>query len=151
MKQRLKVETNVLSLLEKLFFEKERQIAYEQRLQARQNELENINTGDVVKGIVDKIEAHAATIRFDHVVGLLRISQVSHFRIEKIEDVLTLGQEIEVKVIKKEGNRLDLSMKALQKTPYEQFYQEHKVGDEVTGTVYQKITIWYYCRSCKRC
>ncbi|MDO9629349.1 MAG: S1 RNA-binding domain-containing protein [Acholeplasmataceae bacterium] len=123
----------------KQIFEKERQEAYEQRIQARQGELEQINTGDVVKGIVDKIEAHAATIRFTHVVGLLRISQVSHYRIEKIEDVLTLGQEVEVKVIKKEGNRLDLSMKALQKTPYEQFYEEHKIGSEVTGTVFQKL------------
>jgi len=123
----------------KAIFEKERQEAYEQRLQARTDELENINTGDVLKGIVDKIEPHAATIRFNFVVGLLRISQVSHFRIEKIEDVLTLGQEVEVKVIKKEGNRLDLSMKALQKTPYEVFYETHKVGDKVTGTVFQKL------------
>jgi small subunit ribosomal protein S1 len=46
---------------------------------------------------------------------LLRISQVSHYRIEKIEDVLSVGDEIDVKVIKKEGNRLDLSMKALTK------------------------------------
>jgi small subunit ribosomal protein S1 len=123
----------------KAIFEKERQEAYEQRLQQRQDELEVINTGDVLKGIVDKIEPHAATIRFNFVVGLLRISQVSHFRIEKIEDALTLGQEVEVKVIKKEGNRLDLSMKALQKTPYEMFYQNHKVGDTVTGTVFQKL------------
>ena len=123
----------------KVVFERERQEAYEQRLKDRQNELEDINTGDVLKGTVDKIEKHAATVRFDHVVGLLRISQVSHHRIEKIEDVLSLGQEIEVKVIKKEGNRLDLSMKALEPTPYESFYEAHKVGDTVTGTVFQKL------------
>lgn len=123
----------------KAIFEKERQAAYEKRIQARQDELEQINTGDVVKGIVDKIEPHAATIRFEHVVGLLRISQVSHYRIDKIDDVLNLGDEIEVKVIKKEGNRLDLSMKALQKTPYEAFYETSKVGSTVTGKVFQKL------------
>ena len=123
----------------KVVFERERQEAYEQRLKDRQNELEDINTGDVLKGTVDKIEKHAATVRFDHVVGLLRISQVSHHRIDKIEDVLSLGQEIEVKVIKKEGNRLDLSMKALEPTPYESFYEAHKVGDTVSGTVFQKL------------
>ena len=52
---------------------------------------------------------------------------------------VTLGQEIDVKIIKKEGNRLDLSIKALQKTPYEEFYDAHKVGDSVTGTVFQKL------------
>jgi small subunit ribosomal protein S1 len=123
----------------KAIFEKERQLAYEQRLQARQGELEQINTGDIVTGIVDKIEPHAATIRFSHVVGLLRISQVSHHRIDKIEDVLSLNQEVSVKVIKKEGNRLDLSMKALMKTPYEMFYDNHKIGQTVTGTVFQKL------------
>jgi len=123
----------------KAIFEKERQEAYETRLQSRQVELDKINTGDVIKGIVDKIEPHAATIRFDHVVGLLRISQVSHYRIDKIEDVLSLNQEIDVKVIKKEGNRLDLSIKALEKTPYEAFYDEHKIGSTITGTVFQKL------------
>jgi len=123
----------------KVIFERERQKAYEARLQARQEELERINTGDILKGTVDKLEPHAATIRFDHVVGLLRISQVSHYRIDKIEDVLDKGQEIDVKVIKKEGNRLDLSVKALQKTPYEEFYDAHNVGDTVSGTVYQKL------------
>ncbi|MGE4319919.1 MAG: S1 RNA-binding domain-containing protein [Acholeplasmataceae bacterium] len=123
----------------KEIFEKARQEAYEQRLEARQGELENINTGDVLTGKVDKIEKHAATIRFEHVVGLLRISQVSHHRIDKIDDVLEVGQEVSVKVIKKEGNRLDLSMKALLKTPYELFYDEHKVGDTVKGIVNQKL------------
>ena len=123
----------------KAIFERERQEAYEKRIEARQSELENINTGDILKGTVDKLEAHAATIRFEHVVGLLRISQVSHYRIDKIEDVLKVGDEVEVKVIKKEGNRLDLSMKALLKTPYELFYDNHKVGDHVTGKVFQKL------------
>ncbi len=123
----------------KAIFERERQEAYEERLKLRQGELETINTGDVLKGKVDKIEKHAATIRFNHVVGLLRISQVSHHRIDKIEDVLSMDEEVEVKVIKKEGNRLDLSMKALLKTPYELFYEAHNINDEVEGTVFQKL------------
>lgn len=123
----------------KVVFERERQKAYEERLELRQEELDQIQTGDVVKGTIDKIERHAATVRFEHVVGLLRISQVSHHRIDQIEDVLTMGQEVEVKVIKKEGNRLDLSIKALQPTPYETFYEAHKVGDTVTGVAVQKL------------
>ena len=123
----------------KEIFEQERKAAYEKRLAERQNQLDLINTGDVIKGTVDKLEKHAANIRFDQVVGLLRISQVSHYRIEKLEDVLEVGQEVEVKVIKKEGNRLDLSMKALIPTPFEEFAASVNVGDTVKGTVNQKL------------
>ena len=123
----------------KAIFERERQEAYEKRIEQRTQELEGISTGDVITGTVDKIEPHAATIRFDHVVGLLRISQVSHHRIDKIDDVLSLGQEVSVKIIKKEGNRLDLSMKALQKTPHEIFFDQHKVSEAIKGRVFQKL------------
>ncbi|HHW79596.1 MAG TPA: 30S ribosomal protein S1 [Acholeplasmataceae bacterium] len=123
----------------KPIFEREKQEAYEQRLIERQEELDQIETGDVLKGTVAKLEKHAASIKFKNVVGLLRISQVSHYRIDKLEEVLKEGDEVEVKVIKKEGNRLDLSMKALQKTPYEEFYEKHKAGDSVKGTVFQKL------------
>lgn len=123
----------------KQIFEKARQEAYEARLQARQEELDAIKTGDVIKGRIEKLETHAATVKFNHVIGLLRISQVSHHRIDKLDDVLSKGQELEVKVIKKEGNRLDLSMKALQPTPYENFGANHHVGETVEGTVVQKL------------
>ena len=123
----------------KPIFEAARQAAYEERLELRQEELEGINTGDVLTGTVEKLEPHAASIKFDHVIGLLRISQVSHYRIDKLEDVLTLGEEVKVKVIKKEGNRLDLSVKALLPTPFEEFVETHKVGDTVTGKVFQKL------------
>ncbi|MGB0175485.1 MAG: S1 RNA-binding domain-containing protein, partial [Acholeplasmataceae bacterium] len=120
-------------------FEQARQEAYEARMKARQDELDSIKTGDIIKGLVEKVEPHAATVKFDHVIGLLRISQVSHHRIEKLSDVLSKGEEVEVKVIKKEGNRLDLSMKALQPSPYEKFANEHHVGETMKGVVVQKL------------
>lgn len=123
----------------KPIFERAKQEAYEARQTARQKELDNIQTGDVLEGTVEKIEDHAAHVKFETIMGMLRISQVSHYRIEKIADVLTVGQKVSVKVIKKEGNRLDLSMKALEKTPFEKFCDTHKVGDKVTGKVVSKL------------
>ena len=122
----------------KPIFEAARQAAYEERMELRKDELDTINTGDVITGTVEKLEPHAATVKFEHVMGLLRISQVSHYRIDKIEDILSLGEEVTVKVIKKEGNRLDLSVKALQPTPYEEYVSQHSVGDTVTGKVIEK-------------
>ena len=123
----------------KPIFEAERQAAYEERMELRLEELDKINTGDILVGTIEKLEPHAATVKFEHVMGLLRISQVSHYRIDKLEDVLSIGDEVRVKVIKKEGNRLDLSVKALLPTPFEEFAATHKVGDKVTGKVVQKL------------
>lgn len=123
----------------KPIYERLRQEAMEKRQHERQEELDHINTGDVLEGTVESFEAHAAFIRFNHVSGMLRISQVSHYRIDKIEDALKKGEKVTVKVIKKEGNRLDLSMKALLKTPYQSYIDDHKVGETVKGKIVSKL------------
>jgi len=123
----------------KEIFEKARQEAHEERLKVRADELESINTGDILTGTIVKLEKHAANVKFDNVVGMLRISQVSHIRIDELADVLSVGDQVQVKVIKKEGNRLDLSMKALIPTPFEEFIANHNVGDEVAGKIFQKL------------
>lgn len=119
--------------------EEQRREEYEERLRLRHEEIETINTGDILKGTVAKIDKHAASIKFNHAYGMLRISQVSHHRIEKLSDVLELGQEVEVRVIKKENTLLDLSMKALKDTPFQAWINEHNVGDKVSGTIFQKL------------
>ncbi|MDY0346183.1 MAG: S1 RNA-binding domain-containing protein [Acholeplasma sp.] len=123
----------------KQIFEEKRQQELEARQQARKEEIDTIKTGDVLTGKVEKLDDHAATIRFNHVAGLLRISQISHQRIENIHEVLSVGQEIEVKIIKKEGMRLDLSRKVLLPTPFEVFAENHKKGSTVSGAVVQKL------------
>ncbi|MFA5692057.1 MAG: S1 RNA-binding domain-containing protein [Acholeplasmataceae bacterium] len=120
-------------------YEALRALEFEKRQQLRHDELETIKTGDVLTGTIDSIEKHAAFVKFKHVSGMLRISQVSHYRLNEVEDVLKIGDEVTVKVIKKEGNRLDLSMKALLPTPYEAYFADHKVGDKVSGIVVSKL------------
>ncbi len=123
----------------KKIFEEARLKERERIQQQREEEFDNINTGDIVKGKVERIQNHMALIRFEHVVGRLRISQISHTRIEDINDVLKVGQEVEVKVIKKDNKSLDLSMKELIPTPLQLFVKENKVGDTVVGKVVQKL------------
>ncbi len=72
--------------------------------------------GDIVKGKVTKITAFGAFIELSHKIdGLVHISQISKERVEKVKDKLSLGQEIEARVIKidKEERRIGLSIKAL--------------------------------------
>ncbi|MEI7821671.1 MAG: 30S ribosomal protein S1 [Verrucomicrobiota bacterium] len=71
--------------------------------------------GDKVKGKVGKIAAFGAFVELDGGIdGLVHISQISEDRIEKVKDVLKVGQELEARVIKvdKAERRIGLSIKA---------------------------------------
>lgn len=122
----------------KKIFEERRTQEREEFQENRAKEFDSINTGDVITGKVEKIHKHMALIRFNHVVGRLRISQIAHTRIENIKDVLNIGDEVEAKVIKKDRS-LDLSIKALLPTPIELFVESNKIGDTITGEVVQKL------------
>ena len=49
------------------------------------------------------------------------------------------GQKVTVKVLEKKNDKLKLSIKALQKTPWDLFAEENKVGDTVTGKIVRKM------------
>jgi len=71
--------------------------------------------GDLIKGKVSKITTFGAFIALDgDIDGLVHISQISEDRVDKIKDVLKIGQEIEARVIKvdKAERRIGLSLKA---------------------------------------
>ncbi|OGV49864.1 MAG: 30S ribosomal protein S1 [Lentisphaerae bacterium GWF2_52_8] len=73
--------------------------------------------GDVVKGKVTKITAFGAFIELSHKIdGLIHISQLSKDRVEKVKDVLNLGDDVEARVIKidRDERRIGLSIKAMQ-------------------------------------
>jgi small subunit ribosomal protein S1 len=80
-----------------------------------------------------------AFVQLNKIQGLVHVSELSHHRITNVEDVVTLGQEIEVKVISKKNGKIGLSMKALQKTPWEIYAETHKPGDEVQGKIVRKM------------
>lgn len=122
----------------KPIYEKARQEKNAVRQKMREEELLTLTTGAIVEGTVEKIEGFGAIVRFNYNMGILRISQISHYRVAKIEDVLHVGQKVTVKIIKVEGTRIDLSMKVLEKTPFELFIEDHKVGQVVKGKVVQK-------------
>lgn len=71
--------------------------------------------GDVVTGVVSKITSFGAFVELqDHIDGLVHISQISEDRVEKIKDILNVGDEVTARVIKidREERRIGLSIKA---------------------------------------
>ncbi len=105
----------------------------------RKEEIEGINVGDTVKGTVLKFEPYGVLMQIGLARGIMKYNQVSHFKEERAEKVLAIGDEVAVKVIAKEGNKIDLSRKALIPSPYKVYTAKNKVSDTVKGKVTQKI------------
>jgi small subunit ribosomal protein S1 len=73
------------------------------------------HVGDLVNGKITKITAFGAFIELGNKIdGLIHISQISENRVEKVKDVLAIGQDVEARVIKidRDERRIGLSMKA---------------------------------------
>lgn len=70
---------------------------------------------------------------------MIHISEVSHYHVKNVNDFLSVGDEVEAKIIKIKGKKVSLSLKALQPTPWDEFLKNHKVGDKVEGKIVRKM------------
>jgi small subunit ribosomal protein S1 len=89
--------------------------------------------GDVVKGKVSKIASFGAFIQLaDEIDGLVHISQISSDRVNRVKDVLKVGQEVEARIVQvdKTERRIGLSIKALNFSE-EQFNAEKEKYDAI--------------------
>ncbi|MDX2225818.1 MAG: 30S ribosomal protein S1 [Verrucomicrobiae bacterium] len=97
--------------------------------------------GDLVTGKVTKIASFGAFVELnDGIDGLVHISQISEDRVEKVKDILKIGDDVKARVIKvdKEDRRIGLSVKAANydETQLErerQIMENLKPGDELTS------------------
>jgi len=117
-----------------------KQVQYDELKQREKDELAAVQVGDVRQGTVQRLAEFGAFVKIGQFTeGLLHISEISHYRVAKVEDALKPGDEITVKVIKISGRKISLSMKALEEKPWDLFVKNHKVGDRVLGTVVKKM------------
>lgn len=93
--------------------------------------------GDVVEGEVKRINTFGAFVDVNGVDGLLHISEISWGRIEKVSDVINIGDKITAKIIgiDVENQKLSLSMKVLQHDPWSNVEEKYPVGAVVLGKV----------------
>ena len=94
---------------------------------------ERYKIGDLVTGKVSKVASFGAFIQLaDDIDGLVHISQISNDRVEKVKEVLKIGQEVSARVIKvdKTERRIGLSIKAADYTP-EQLEREKENFDAI--------------------
>ena len=119
----------------------QRQAVAEQRDQVVDNVLASLEEDSIVKGTVVRITDFGAFVDINGIDGLLPISEISWQRIKHPSDIITLGDEIEVKIIKidMELKRISLSLKRMGENPWQQIEGQFNEGQVVKGTV-NKIT-----------
>ncbi len=102
---------------------------------------ERYKIGDLVTGKVSKVASFGAFIQLaDEIDGLVHISQISNDRVEKVKEVLKIGQDVSARVIKvdKTERRIGLSIKAADYTPEQierekENYEALKPGEELSS------------------
>ncbi|MGH9457023.1 MAG: S1 RNA-binding domain-containing protein [Thermoanaerobaculia bacterium] len=100
----------------------------------------NLQLGDVYAGKVKTIVPFGAFVDIGGVEGLLHVSEMSRRRVTNPADIVSIGQEVDVKIIKieKDGKRLSFSMKDLEPDPWEYAWEKYQPGTRFTGTVVRK-------------
>ena len=95
--------------------------------------------GDTVSGTVRSLTDYGAFVDLGGVDALLHVSDIAWSRINKPADVLSVGQQVEVKVLKISTDagkrRISVGMKQLQPHPWDAVVGKYNVGERVRGTV----------------
>ncbi|GGG84917.1 30S ribosomal protein S1 [Staphylococcus pragensis] len=99
--------------------------------------LESLNEGDVIKGKVARLTNFGAFVDIGGVDGLVHVSELSHEHVDSPEDVVSVGQEVDVKVksVEKDSERISLSIKDTLPTPFERIKGEFHEDDVIEGKV----------------
>ena len=114
-----------------------RVILEEQAKVTRDNRYNELQEGQVVHATVRSLVDYAAYLDIGGIDGMLHVSEMSYGRINKPADVLTIGQQLDVQILKVDRNRkkVSLGLKQLQKDPWSGAAEKYHVGDRVKGTV----------------
>ena len=103
----------------------------------REEVLANLVEGSEVKGVVKNLTEYGAFVDLGGVDGLLHITDMAWKRVKHPSEVVTVGQEVTVKVLKfdKEKTRVSLGLKQLGQDPWVAIAQNHPVNSKLTGKV----------------
>jgi small subunit ribosomal protein S1 len=114
-----------------------RVVAEEEERAGKDRKYAELKEGDIVTGTVRTLADYGAFVEIGGVDGLLHVSDISWGRVNKPADVLSVGQEIEAKVLKVdlEKQRISLGMKQLQPHPWDAVAEKYRTGERVRGTV----------------
>ncbi|HWH59952.1 MAG TPA: 30S ribosomal protein S1 [Terriglobales bacterium] len=114
-----------------------RAVLEEEERNAKGQRYSELKEGDVVNGTVRSLTEYGAFVDIGGVDALLHVSDISWGRVNAPADALSVGQEVEVKVLKIDAGkqRVSVGLKQLQPQPWDSVPSKYKIGERVRGTV----------------
>lgn len=119
-----------------------KEIAREQREAERAERLAELEEGSVVTGKVARLVNFGAFIDLGGVDGLVHISRIAHEHVNKPSDYLTVGEEVEVKILSvdEEEGRVSLSIKDTLPGPWDNIEEKAPADSVLEGTVKRLVS-----------
>jgi small subunit ribosomal protein S1 len=114
----------------------------------RKQLLEELKIGDVRSGIVRSISDFGVFIDLGGADGLIHISELAWFPVSHPSEVVKVGQEVNVKVLRidKQRERIGLSLKRVQPDPWSRVEEEYKVGELIEAIVTRVVDFGAFVR-----
>jgi small subunit ribosomal protein S1 len=108
-----------------------------EREQRRRDAVARLTAGAIQRGVVKNITDYGAFVDLGEVRALLHISDISWGRIQKPTDVVHIGQEIDVKILKVDAanGKVSVGLKQLMPNPWRELEKKYPVGSRVQGKV----------------
>ena len=99
--------------------------------------LQNLEEGQVVKGMVKNLTDYGAFVNLGGLDGLLHITDIAWKRVKHPSDVLEVGQELDVRVLKfdRERNRVSLGLKQLGEDPWSDIARRYPANTRIFGKI----------------
>jgi len=116
----------------------DRRVVFEEDERAvKEHRYSEVKEGTTVRGTVRSLTDYGAFIDIGGVDALMHVSDISLNRVSKPSDVLSVGQEVEVKVVKidTEKRRISVGMKQLEPDPWDSATAKYITGERARGTV----------------
>src|SRR5579859_7558467 len=114
-----------------------RAVLEEEERSVKARRFSEIKEGDTVRGEVRSLADYGAFIDLGGVDGLLHVGEISWGRVNKPSDVLSVGQQVEARVLKIDSDkrRISLSLKNLQPHPWDSLSEKYRAGERARGVV----------------
>jgi small subunit ribosomal protein S1 len=114
-----------------------RTVLEETRAEARSELVANLEEGQVIDGVVKNITDYGAFVDLGGIDGLLHVTDIAWRRVNHPSEVLTVGQQVKVRIVKinQETHRISLGMKQLLEDPWQGIAARYPLQGKFTGRV----------------